>query len=442
MIACVFFCPLSGRVPTHVLRRQFFSYSCSASELLMSTESPGRQYIGFLGLAAFLLIPSFDTFLKYFGLAGVILYFAIGILALLLGQKFVLPVYRSKITGKSADILAVITFALLTLVVSFVYPLANSGRFGRGSDADDALLIAGGKLLNGEFPYYLSTYLGNMISPMPGAVLFAIPFVILGIIAIQNVFWLGVLFVTVRHYFQSSPMALGLIWLLLLFSPTVLQNLLTGADYVSNSIYILVFMWIMVTTISDPKSAEWKRLLPTILFGIGLSSRSNFLIIMPLLLSIMVQNAGWISALKYLIISGITCLLVTVPFWLYDPAGFTPLIVQSMKVTELQTVLPFAGVIIPLSGILLATLLSFQKLETDCMAFFRNCTIVQLFILLFTSGIWSLKLGYLDLFVGQSGYGMFTLFFGAVAGWAAFYSNALSSSFSLSSAPDGRQAEA
>jgi len=67
---------------------------------------------------------------------------------------------------------------------------------------------------------------------------------------------------------------------------------------------------------------------------------------------------------------------------------------------------------------------------------------VQLFALLFTSGIWSLKLGYLDLFVGQSGYGMFTLFFGAVAGWTAFYSNAVSSSFSFSSASGTRQAEA
>jgi len=408
----------------------------------MRTESPARQYIGFLGFSAFLLVPSFDTFLKYFGLIGVILYFAIGSLALLFVQKFVLPIYRSKMTGKFADILAVVTFAALTLAVTIVYPLANSERFGSGSDADDALLIAAGKLLNGEYPYYLSTYLGNMISPMPGAVLLSIPFVVLGIIAIQNVFWLGVLFVTVRHYFKSSPLALGLIWLLLLFSPTVLQNLLTGADYVSNSIYILVFMWMMVTTISDPKSAEWKRLLPAILLGIGLSSRSNFLLLMPLLLSILVQNAGWISAIKYLTVSGITCFLVTVPFWLYDPPGFTPLIVQSMKVTELQTVLPLAGVIIPLSGILLAAFLSLQKLETDCLTFFRNCAVVQLFALLFTSGIWSLKLGYLDLFVGQSGYGMFTLFFGAVAGWTAFYNNAVSSNFSFSSASGTRQAEA
>ena len=408
----------------------------------MTVEKDDSVYLAVFGFAAFLLIPSFDTFLKYFGVLGVLVYFAAGATALVLLGKFVLPFYRSKMSGRYADILAIVTFAALTLLVTIVYPLANSGRFGRGSDADDALLIAGGRLLNGEFPYYLSTYLGNMISPMPGAVLFSIPFTVLGLIAIQNVFWLGVLFVTVRHYFKSSPLALGLIWLLLLFSPTVLQNLLTGADYVSNSIYILVFMWIMVTTISDPKSAEWKRLLPAVLLGIGLSSRSNFVVLIPLFLSVLVQNAGWISAIKYLAISGVTCLLVTVPFWLYDPAGFTPLIVQSMKVTELQTVLPFAGVIIPLSGIILAAVLSFQKMETNCMIFFRNCAIVQLFVVLFTSGIWSLKLGYLDLFVGQSGYGMFTLFFGAVAGWAAFYHNALSSSFSLSSASGIGQAEA
>ncbi|MDI1241498.1 MAG: hypothetical protein PSX80_06215 [bacterium] len=394
----------------------------------MRTDTAARQYTAFLGFAVLLLIPSFDTFLKYFGIGGVVAYFASGLLALLLVWKVVLPFFQSKITDRQADILAIFTFTALTIVVSLVYPLAHSGRFGRGSDADDALLIAGTKLLNGEYPYYLLTYLGNMISPMPGAVLLAVPFVALGIIAIQNVFWLGVLFVTVRHYMKSSKLALALIWLLLLLTPTVLQNLFTGADYVSNSIYVLVFMWMMVTNISDPESPEWKRLLPSVLLGVALSSRSSFLVLMPLLFSILGQNAGWVNAIKYLAVSQVICLSVTVPLWIYDPAGFTPLIVQSMKVTELATVLPFAGVIIPLSGILLASALAFQKLETDCMAFFRNCAIVQLFILLFTSGIWSLKLGYLDLFVGQSGYGMFALFFGAVAGWVMLYRNVTDSS--------------
>lgn len=406
----------------------------------MRTDTVARTYIACLGFAVLLLIPSFDTALKYFGIPGIIAYFAVGLLALFAVWKFILPLYCARMTDKFADIFAVITFAFLTLLVYVVYPLANSGRFGRGGDADDALLIAGAKLLNGEFPYYLSTYLGNMISPMPGAVLFSLPFVALGIVALQNIFWLGVLFVTVRHYFKNSAFALGFIWLLLLISPTVYQNLFTGADYVSNSIYILVFMWIMITTVSNRESAEWQRILPAVLLGIGFSSRSNFLVLMPLLLSILVQNAGWKQAIKYLSIAGFACLAVTVPFWIYDPSGFTPLIVQSMKVTELQTVLPFAGVIIPFSGMLLAAVLSFQKLETDCTAFFRNCALVQLFVLLFTSGVWSLKLGYLDLFVGQSGYGMFTLFFGAIAGWAAFYPNVLSSSLSLSSDSSGKQA--
>lgn len=395
----------------------------------MRTDTAARSYTAFLGFAAFLLIPSFDTFLKYFGTGGIVVYAVAGLIGILLVSKFVLPFYQANLTEKHANVLAIVTFTVLTISVSLIYPMANSGRFGRGSDADDALLIAAGKLLSGEYPYYLSTYLGNLISPMPGAVLFSSPFVAFGIIALQNIFWLGVLYLTVRHYFKSSKLALGLVWLLLLFTPTVLQNLFTGADYVSNSIYVLVFMWMMVTTISESNSPIWKRVLPSVLLGIGLSSRSNFVVLMPLLLSILVQNAGWMNAIKYLAVSGVTCLLVTAPFWLYDPSGFTPLIVQTMKVTELQSVLPFAGVIIPLSGILLAAVLAFEKLGTDCLAFFRNCAIVQLFVLLFTSGIWSLKLGYLDLFVGQSGYGMFTLFFGALAGWVRIYKEAGDSAF-------------
>ena len=112
---------------------------------------------------------------------------------------------------------------------------------------------------------------------------------------------------------------------------------------------------------------------------------------------------------------------MTVPFWLYDPQGFAPLIVQAKKLHTIEDVLPFAGIIIPGSAILLSLILSFQKFKVDCTLFFRNCAIVQIFVLFFTSTVYSIKLGQPDLYLGQAGYGMFTLFFGALAGWLYLY---------------------
>lgn len=142
---------------------------------------------------------------------------------------------------------------------------------------------------------------------------------------------------------------------------------------------------------------------------------------MPLFLALLVQRAGWKKAISYLTISGIAFLMVTLPFWIYDPAGFAPLRAQSDKLKLIENVLPFAGVIIPGIAGSIAITLSFQDLRTDMARFLRNCAIVQIFVLFFTSIVYSIKLGHIDFFLQQSGYGMFSLIFGATAFWMYLY---------------------
>ena len=375
-------------------------------------ENTSNRLVWVLGSSIFLLAPSFDTALKYFGPKGVVAYFVIGTILIGSAYRFVWPAFRSSISDKIANYLAIATFLLITAAALYIYPIANSGRLGGGSDADEALITAATDLISGNYPYYRSTYLGNLISPMPGSVLFAIPFVILGAIHLQNVFWLAIFFVVFRHYEKSSVSALGLLWAMLAFSPTLMQNVVTGADYTSNTIFVLVLMWILIRNVSDAEIVGWKRILPAVLLGVALSSRSTFMLLMPLLLSILIQTAGWKNAIKYLTMSGIAFLAVTIPFWVYDPAGFAPLNVQSAKLKAIEDFLPFASIIVPGSAILLSTILSFQTLRLDCARFFWNCAVVQLFVLLLTALIYTLKLGQLDLYLGQTGYGMFTLFFG------------------------------
>jgi len=389
----------------------------------MAPEKTTNRFLIVFGLAVFLLAPSFDTALKYLGVVGVIGYFAIGTLLLFAADRLALPWFKENVSERTANILAIVTFAVLIAFTLVVYPMANAGRFGGGSDADDALVVAVSELMRGHYPYTLSTYLGNPISPMPGAVFLAIPFVVIGAIHLQNIFWLAVFFLVFRYFEKSSTSALGLVWAMLAFSPTLLQNIVTGADYASNSIYILVLMWALMQTLSDAGSATWKRIIPAILLGVALSSRSTFMLRMPLFLAVLVQRAGWKDAIKYLGISGITFLAVTLPFWLYDPAGFAPLRVQSEKLKGIENVLPYAGIIIPGITGLIAICLSFQDMKTDTARFLRNCALVQLFVLFFTSAVYSIKLGHVDFFLQQSGYGMFSLIFGATAFWMYLYND-------------------
>ncbi len=383
----------------------------------MENETSLRRYLGVLAFAVFLLVPSFDTIMKYGGLKGIAAYFVAGTALLLLLYKFALPVFQNKLSEKHANILAIITLAGLIAIVAIGYPLANSGRFGAGSDADEALITAASDLLKGNYPYTQQTYLGNPISPMPGAVIYALPFVITGIFSFQNVFWFVALFFVIRHFAGSSQVSLGLLWVVLIFSPTVLWNFVTGSDYATNTIYIVSMMWLLVRMVSDATTAEWQRILPAIFLGIGLSSRSNFFLPIPLLLSVLVQNAGWRPAIKYLLISAFSFLLVTVPFWLYDPTGFTPFTVQASKIRDMNDVLPYANILVPGSALVLTIVLSLRKLSADCGVFFRNCAIVQLFVLLFICTLSSIKAGHPDIFLRQAGYGMFTLFFGVIGLW-------------------------
>ncbi|MBC7899023.1 MAG: hypothetical protein H7070_03135 [Saprospiraceae bacterium] len=382
----------------------------------MTTKNRAGEYLSILGFAIFLLVPSLDVVLKYFGLKGVAGYLVFGFTGLFLSYKFVWPLFR-KLTEKQAIVLAALTFAVMIAVVGYVYPIANSGGFGGGSDANDALIIGATELIHGRYPFYQKTYLGNPIAPMPGALLLAAPFVFFGLYAVQNIFWLAVFFTAVRNHLKSTVYALGLLWLILVFCPSVLQNLVTGTDHISNTIYVLTAMWLMIKAIPNSEASVLSKLLPTILLGVGLSSRSNFIFLVPLLFSILVQNSDWKTAFKYLTISGAACVLVTLPFWIYDPSGFTPFTVQADKVTRFEEILPFARIVVPLSGMLLAFALSLTKMNSDCHVFLRNCAIVQLFTVLFMSALASIHGGRLNLFFDHIGYGMFILFFGVFAGW-------------------------
>lgn len=382
----------------------------------MTDEKP-LPHLQLLGLAAFILVPSFDTIDKYFGPAGIAAYSVLGLIAVYAGYFFVLPRFNKYISERNALILAVATLAALTAVVGVGYPLANSGRFGGGSDVDDAMIIAVGELLKGSYPYYPKTYLGLPISPLPGAVFLAISWVVVGAVQFQGIFWLAILFLVLRKMLGSNVSTLAFFWALFALSPTIHQSLLTGSDYIANSIYILAAAWLVLRYGADAEAPVWKKLLAAAFLGLGLSSRSNFLLVLPMLFIVLARTAGWREAFRSAAVAGIVFALVTLPFWAYDPAGFSPMTAQAFKVKVLEQVLPFAGILIPGSAMVIAAALSFRKNAADTAAFLRDNGIVQLYLVLFSSIIYSIHTNDLNLYMANSGYGLFALFFGAAGCW-------------------------
>jgi hypothetical protein len=366
------------------------------------------------GLAACLLLPSLGVVHKYLGLAGVVCYLPLGLCGIV--------VFRHVIAAKAASLShkTLIIFSLSTLLAILVlflvlYPRAQRGDYGGGSDADDALDLAATEMVHGRYPYHPRTYLDNAISPLPGAVILALPFVLLGGSAYQNIFWLAVFLYLAGRQTKSAGLALALFWAVLCLSPLVLQNLVTGTDYLSNAIYVPAFMYWMIQSITREKSSTLEKATAAALLGIGLSSRANFIACLPLAFSALVQNAGWRPAIKYTLLTVATFGAVTIPFWLYAPEAFTPLTQQIKKASEFDFVVRHAGLFISGISALLAGALSLRRMDRGQITLFRSCALVQAVPVLAVVTLSSFASGKLNLI--YTGYGMFSLFFGALGFW-------------------------
>lgn len=378
----------------------------------MNKIPPPRFTWPLFGLAFSLLFPSLGEVQKYLGNRGVAVYVIIASTVLVIGYRYILPWFVSKVTERQALGLSVMTLLFLIVVFAAIYPIANSGIVGRGSDSDEGFNIAVMELLHGRNPYHIRTYLGNPLVQMPGSVLLTAPFVLLGNSAYQNFFWLAAFFLLVKVYLEDWRFTFLLMWAVLALCPTVLQQVVVGSDYAANGVYILVFIWLLVNCAPRRDISIWKKIIAAVLLGIGLSCRGNFLWLLPLVFSQLVQNPGWKPAFGYTVLTLLAFCAVTFPFYFFDPQAFVPFSVQYDRLAQFQEILPFAGIVIPSIGIMITFALSLQRMGKDCRVLFRNCAVVQGFFVLCGVVLSSIQAG--KPYFGWTSYGLFFLFFGAL----------------------------
>ena len=103
---------------------------------------------------------------------------------------------KNSLSQKQALVLAVVTLMVIIFTVPyFLYPIANLGLAGGGgSDADDGVVTAVKALIDFKYPYYTKSPSGNSVGPLPGSLILSVPFVLFDSIALQNIFWLVILF--------------------------------------------------------------------------------------------------------------------------------------------------------------------------------------------------------------------------------------------------------
>jgi hypothetical protein len=357
-------------------------------------------------LALLLLIPSAGLVEKYLGRFGVWAYWICGGLAFFVVMRPAsLPIRLAlRLKPRTTWLLVILTFVVLTAAVVVIYPIANSGIVGGGSDVDDGLNLGVRELWAGRYPYTARSYLGGPVAVMGGALLLSTPSVfLLGSSAYQNLFWLTLFFLVLKARLGDVRLALLILWLMFALAPVTVYGLLTGDDHIANTLVVVVALhWLLTTAPERRRSA----LLAAVLVGLGLAWRPNFLPLIPVIVMALWRSTTRREAVLYSGIMFAVLACISLPFYLSNPAGYAPLHANF-------NIVPFGTALAVATGLLAVGLAIWQPRPCSSSVVLRNCAII-LIAPMWTLLIWQ-SLVYDQLVLYFDKYGLFALYFGVAS---------------------------
>ena len=387
------------------------------TERSVTPSATGESTRSGLVFALLLAFPSAGFVQKYSGLAGVTAY-GIAVTAVVF--------FIRKFSDRSAPwcrrhfrVLGAVVLVGLAIIFAIGYPIEDRRGPGKSSDRDQGLNLAVSRLAHGKTPYYPPGSEAGPLSVLPGSILLAAPFVALGNSAYQNWFWLAVFLVCAVRLFRDHALGLCLLAIPLALSPAAQYEFISGGDLIANGIFVAAFSLLALNQWSNPSAPAWSRWLSCALLGVALASRANFLLLTPLFGTIIWRIAGFRNALAAATLVVLTAAAITLPFYLNDPAGFTPLL-SKQKLAGVDHALPWASTAM-IGATLLAAILCAWRLFANrgnepTTAFFRGCTIVTLTpmvgVVVFSSAIH----GHPDFAFMTDRFGLMYVFF-ALLGW-------------------------
>lgn len=362
-----------------------------------------------------LALASLGTVEKYAGTEIAVAYFVAMFAAVPLAARYALPFFLRVVGERQACWLALVTLAVLVAAFAVAYPIADQDELGSGSDRDDAANLATRRLLDGDDPYDEVTYLGNPVSQMPGALIYAAPFVALGNSAFQNFFWLPLFFLALGRRLGSFRPALFAVWMLFALSPELLRELLTGGDLIANGIYVALFMLAVVKVPSSGRGV-WLGVAVALALGVAYSSRANFLFTVPLLAGALLQLHGLRVATLRLSAAAFAFAAVTLPFYVHDPDGFTPT-KTSGKLTEFDDLVPYLHLVVIATAGAVALGLAARRFDRASSVLMSRSAAIQLGFLVAIVMLDSVDSGRVTFAFLVPSFGLIALFFAALGTW-------------------------
>jgi hypothetical protein len=284
-------------------------------------------------LAGVLAVVSWHTAWNLGGAAGAVAY-----AALVLGAALLLPWAAARLGAlppAPVAVLAGLGVALLVTAFALGPPPALDHALGVGSDRADALGVALARLADGQYPYAATTYLGNPISPLPGALALAAPFWWLtGDAGTQNVVWLPVLLLVLGGPGAPWRARPTLLWALVaLGGLEVLREFLVGDDLVTGVVPALAAVaWTLRVASATPPAGSGVLAAAGIALGVTTCTRPHLALVLVVVVAAVGLRAGRGPALVVGAAATVTWAVLVVPFLLGGTARFSPLHVAA-KVT-------------------------------------------------------------------------------------------------------------
>ncbi len=320
-------------------------------------QNPWCSHCLAVGVAFLLwLAPSLNSIQKYAGHAGLLVL----PLAALSAMVALTATARRHGPGLPKSWLVALCAAPLALFI-VLYPMADSGLLGPGSDRDDALNVALQTLLVGHYPYGATTYLGNPPTPMPGALILALPFFLLGNSALQNLVWVPIFTWWCLHHFESATMAFSCLAIFLIGCPASIADFVTGGDYLVNALYVAIAMDALLR--AQRSGEPWHRYAASVFLSIAISSRPIYAVAAIILAGSIFQTAGISRMTEFLIVLVLVSVALNGPFFLHDPSRF-----PTASLLEKLSVFPHfmrATIVLPALGTAIACSSFFVPMTGD-----------------------------------------------------------------------------
>jgi hypothetical protein len=234
----------------------------------------------------------------------------------------VLQALLARLGGQQAKVLGVLLVPALCVGTFVAIPLANRGPIPDGNVRDESLDLGVRELLAGRYPYYSAVVPQEPLTPLPALLFESIPFTLAGTAGWEGAAWFAVSFVALARCARDRRLPLAVTVTALVGAPVFVHELVSGSDLLANA------LWFLLLGLPLLRGAGWTDrgwVLHAVLFGLALSSRSHFLLLVLPFVAAVAARRDLRGAVTYAAVAMATFGVVTLPFYFYDSSGFSPL---------------------------------------------------------------------------------------------------------------------